>query len=201
MSLCYRSITGRVWMKCLFLMLATGLLSVAAMAQDDAYPKAELFVGYQWLNPGGTIPAAGHSFFAPVPNKLHDIPQGAGTSLTWNFTKLLGLEGDYGGNWNKYGNESTGSIGPKLTWRGDGVNFFAHTLLSYNRFTTNGLNPSNGIGAILEETRSSGAHACPGAHACADACGHSADRRGCRTGSDRRHRQIRSADHCRTRAG
>jgi hypothetical protein len=136
-------------MKCLFLMLAVGLLSAGALAQDDSYPKAELFAGYQWLNPGATIPAAGHSFFAPVPNKLHDIPQGAGTSLTWNFTKLLGLEGDYGGNWNKYGNESTGSIGPKMTWRGDGVNFFAHTLLSYNRFTTTGLNSSNGIGAIL----------------------------------------------------
>lgn len=149
MSLCYRSISGRIWMRCLFLTLAMGLLSVAATAQDDSYPKAELFTGYQWLNPGGTIPAAGHSFFAPVPNKLHDIPQGAGVSLTWNFTKLLGLEGDYGGNWNKYGNESTGSIGPKLTWRGDGVNFFAHTLLSYNRFTTKGLNPSNGVGAIL----------------------------------------------------
>jgi hypothetical protein len=130
-------------------MLAVGSLSVGAFAQDDSYPKAELFAGYQWLNPGATIPAPGHSFFAPVPNKLGDIPQGAGASLTWNFTKLLGLEGDYGGNWNKVGNESTGSIGPKMTWRGDGVNFFAHTLLSYNRFTTKGLDSSNGIGAIL----------------------------------------------------
>src|SRR5215471_12683730 len=149
MSLCYRSSSGRVWINCLFLVLAIGLLSAVGLAQEEAYPKAELFVGYQWLNPGGTIPEPGHSPFAPVGNKLHDIPQGAGASLTWNFTKFLGLEGDYGGNWNKYANETTGSIGPKLTWRGDGVNFFVHTLLSYNRLTSKGLDPSNGIGAIL----------------------------------------------------
>ena len=149
MSLCYRSSSGRVWMKCLFLLLVIGLWSALATAQEEAYPKAELFTGYQWLNPGGTIPVPGHSPFMPVGNKLHDIPQGAGASLTWNFSKILGLEGDYGGNWNKYGNESTGSIGPRATWRGDGVNFFVHTLLSYNRFTAKGLDPSNGIGAIL----------------------------------------------------
>jgi len=148
MSLCCRSLTGRVWIKFLFLFVAVSLWSLGALAQDDSYPKAELFVGYQWLNPGGTIPAPFHSPFAPVPNKLHDIPQGAGASLTFNFSKLLGVEFDYGGNWNKYANESTGSLGPKLTWRGDGVNFFAHTLLSYNRLTTIGLNPSNGIGFI-----------------------------------------------------
>ena len=28
----------------------------AAMSAEDSYPKAELFVGYQWLNPGGDIP-------------------------------------------------------------------------------------------------------------------------------------------------
>ena len=149
MSRFYRSRCGRVWTRCFLMMLVVGLWSAVGLAQDEAYPKAELFVGYQWLNPGGTIPAAGHSFFAPVPNKLHDIPQGVGASFAWNFTKILALEGDYGGNWNKYGNETTASGGPKATWRGDGVNFFAHTLLSYNRFTTKGLNSSIGIGAIL----------------------------------------------------
>jgi hypothetical protein len=27
-----------------------------AVSSDDAVPKAELFLGYQWLNPGGDIP-------------------------------------------------------------------------------------------------------------------------------------------------
>ncbi|HKD03271.1 MAG TPA: hypothetical protein VKB77_12615 [Terriglobales bacterium] len=126
-----------------------GLWSAVGLAQDESYPKADLFVGYQWLDPGATIPAAGHPPTAPVPNKLHDIPQGVGAAFGWNFTRMLALEADYGGNWNKYGNVSTISGGPRLTYRGEGVNFFVHTLLGYNRFTTNGLEPSNGIGAIL----------------------------------------------------
>ena len=118
-------------------------------AQDETPPKAELFVGYQWLNPGGNIPhfdPSGH----PLAFKLPSIPQGLGASLAYNFTKYWALEGDYGGNWNKNANESTASIGPKLTFRSEqGVDFFAHTLLSFNRLTSKGLNPSNGIGAVL----------------------------------------------------
>ena len=34
---------------------------------------------------------------------MGDIPQGAGASLTYNFTRYLGLEADYGGNKNKNG--------------------------------------------------------------------------------------------------
>jgi len=154
MSLCRNA--GRVLTFAFSCALLISLLAGSSLAQntsktkaDDDYPKVDLFVGYQWLHPGGTIPAPFHSPFAPVGMKLHDIPQGAGTSLTYNFNRFLGLEGDYGGNWNKYGNESTASIGPRLMLRGDGVNFFVHTLLSYNRLTVKGLDPSNGIGAIL----------------------------------------------------
>ena len=37
-------------------MLAFCLISIAAMAQDDATPKVDIFAGYQWLHPGGTVP-------------------------------------------------------------------------------------------------------------------------------------------------
>ena len=160
MSLCRNA--GRVLTIAFSCILICCLLTGSSLAQNtqntsttsnakngDEYPKVDLFVGYQWLHPGGTVPAPFHSPLAPVGMKLKDIPQGVGTSLTYNFNKYLGLEGDYGGNWNKYGNESTGSIGPRLMFRGDDVNFFVHTLLSYNRLTVKGLNPSGGIGAIL----------------------------------------------------
>jgi hypothetical protein len=136
---------------CFALSLAVIVLALPALtkAQDETPPKAELFVGYQWLNPGGSIPRGTDASGNPIAFKLPSIPQGVGASLAYNFTKYWALEGDYGGNWNKNANETTASIGPKFTWRGEGVNFFAHTLLGMNRLTSKGLDPSNGIGAIL----------------------------------------------------
>lgn len=116
------------------------------MSSDDSYPKAELFVGYQWLNPGGDIPTTS---VPPVAFKLPSITQGVGTNLTYNFTKYWGLEGNYGGDWNRYASINAAAIGPKLTFRGDGVNFFAHTLLGFERLSSRGIDSSNGIAAIL----------------------------------------------------
>jgi outer membrane protein OmpA-like peptidoglycan-associated protein len=125
------------------------LCSASALGQEQPTPKAELFVGYQWLNPGGKVPEPFHSPTTPVAFNLPSIPQGVGSSLTYNFDPHWGLEGDYGGNWNKFAHESTGSIGPRLTWRSEGVNFFAHTLLGLNRLSVPGLDTNNGLGAIL----------------------------------------------------
>jgi hypothetical protein len=77
------------------------------------------------------------------------IPQGVGASMAYNFTKMLALEGDYGGNWNKNGNETTATIGPKLTWRGEGINLFAHTLVGLNRISRKDFDSSNSFGAVL----------------------------------------------------
>lgn len=119
-------------------------------AQDEKPPKVELFVGYQWLNPGGNIPRGTDSLGNPLAFKLPSIAQGVGTSLAYNFTKYWALEGDYGGNWNKFANESTASVGPKLTFRSeDGIDLFVHTLFGFNRLTSKDLHPSNGIGAVL----------------------------------------------------
>lgn len=125
------------------------VLTGLAQGQDQPVPKADLFIGYQWLNPGGTVPAPGSSPGNPLALKLNSIPQGVGSSFTYNFSRYLGLEADYGGNWNKYGNETTASIGPRLMFRGDGANFFVHTLLGLNRLTVPQLDSNNGIGAVL----------------------------------------------------
>jgi outer membrane protein OmpA-like peptidoglycan-associated protein len=121
-------------------------------AQDQTPPKAELFAGYQWLNPGGNVPRGTDASGNPLAFKLPSLPKGAGISFAYNFTKYWALEGDWGGNWSKFAHETTASIGPKLTYRTEeGVNFFAHTLLGVNRLTTStpGVGPSNGIGAVL----------------------------------------------------
>ena len=139
---------NRQWLAA-FLLTLIVVLPISLAAQDENPPKADLFVGYQWLNPGGKVPDGLDSSGARIPFKLPSIPQGVGAALGYNFTPHWALEGDYGGNWNKYGNETTASIGPRFTWRSEGVNLFAHTLLGLNRLTTKTTDSDTGIGAIL----------------------------------------------------
>ena len=113
---------------------------------SDDFPKVELFVGYQWLNPGGNIPDQSHP---PNAFKLPSIAQGFGTNLSYNFTKYLALEGNYGGDWNRNASVSAVGVGPKLTFRGDNVDFFAHTLVGFERLSSRGLVSTNGVAAIL----------------------------------------------------
>jgi hypothetical protein len=123
------------------------LLPSMMSAQDEKPPKEEIFVGYQWLNPGGTIPDGN----TPVGGlKLPSISQGAGASFAYNFTKYWALEGDWGINGNRAATINTGMIGPKLTYRSsDGVNFFVHTLFGFERMSARTAGSSNGIATAL----------------------------------------------------
>jgi len=141
--------TARSFSGAFLSVLALCLISIPAMAQEDATPKVDIFAGYQWLHPGATVPAPFQPPGAPVAQKMGDIPQGAGASAAYNFTPHWALEADYGGNSNKNGSENTFSIGPRFAVRNEGVMFFAHTLLGYNRLGVPLVDTSNGIGAIL----------------------------------------------------
>jgi hypothetical protein len=121
----------------------------AASTSSVDFPKAELFIGYQWLNPGGNVPDD-----SVPPNAFHlpSIAPGVGTNVTYNFTKNFGVEANYGVDWNRYANVNAITGGPKYTWRGeDGVNFFAHTLLGWERLgaRTDGDFSSHGVAAVL----------------------------------------------------
>jgi outer membrane protein OmpA-like peptidoglycan-associated protein len=132
--------------------LAVSLISSSALAQGDSNPKYDLFVGYQWLHPGATVPAPGGISSSPTPFKLPDMAKGAGAAFTYNFDRHWGAEFDYGSNW---GNadvihyENALSIGPRFIWRTDVGNYFLHSLVSLNMVKVSGLNSSKGIGAIL----------------------------------------------------
>lgn len=143
---------GRL-MLALLSILAVSLLSSQALAQSDSNPKWDLFVGYQYIHPGGTVPLATGDPNNPTPFKVPDASKGAGTALTYNFDPHWGLEFDYGHNWqnsNALIYEDTSSVGPRFMWRTDNGNYFLHSLLSLNRVSVNGLTSSiNGIGAIL----------------------------------------------------
>jgi len=148
MSLCSKLSKSRLLIG-LLIVLAVSLISFPAFAQSDSNPKWDLFVGYQWLHPGGTVPAPFGDFNNPGAYKVPDMANGFGSSFTYNFDPHWGAEIDFGHNWGNSNYETTGSIGPRFIWRTDSANYFLHTLISLNRLSVNGLNAQNGIGAIL----------------------------------------------------
>jgi len=133
----------------LFVVLAVSLVSSPAFAQSDSNPKWDLFVGYQWLHPGGTVPAPFGDFNNPGLYKVPDMPKGYGASFTYNFDPHWGIEADLGQNWGSQNYMVTGSLGPRFIWRTNNANYFIHTMVSLNRLAVDGLNANNGIGAIL----------------------------------------------------
>jgi hypothetical protein len=144
------SSTVRSWralLTTILVMLTVCLLSAIGLAQDEATPQYDLFVGYQWLHPGGSVPTPFGNPDAPVAFKIPDMAAGFGTAVTYNFDSHWGVEADFGHNWDHY--ETTGSVGPRFMVRTETTNYFLHTLVSYNRLAVDGLTPSNGIGAIL----------------------------------------------------
>ena len=121
------------------------------MAQDEATPKVELFVGYQWLHPGITVPAPFQPAECSDRSKRWAIFRKVRVpALTYNFTRIWGLEADYGGNKNKNGTVNTVSIGPRFAWRNEGITFFAPHLAGLQPVDGAAMvDTSNGIGAIL----------------------------------------------------
>src|SRR2546426_1916165 len=115
----------------LFTIFAVFLLAHSAAAQTDSNPKWDLFVGYQWLNPGGSVPLG--STNNPTAFKVPAMGKGFGSTLGYNFDPHWAFEFDLGHNWGSANYETTGSIGPRLMWRTENANVFAHTLFSYNR--------------------------------------------------------------------
>jgi outer membrane protein OmpA-like peptidoglycan-associated protein len=128
------------------------LIATPGFAQSDSTPpKYDFFAGYQYLNPGGTVPLPG-SPGSPTPFHLPGEARGGGVAFTYNFDSHWGGEVDSGYNrdTNSGSSEWTVGAGPRFMWRTDAVNVFIHGLVTFNRLGYNdGFVTSNGIGAIL----------------------------------------------------
>lgn len=125
---------------------------VAQAQQQENPPKADFFAGYQWLNPGGSIPEPGVTDVNGnfLPNKVPSMAKGFGLAFAYNFHPNFALEADYGGSWKSGFNINTISVGPRVMLRTEGLNLFAHSLLSLNNLSVPFATTSkNGIGAIL----------------------------------------------------
>ncbi|MGC1474654.1 MAG: hypothetical protein WA804_02335, partial [Terriglobales bacterium] len=91
MSLCqqtYRRCASVALVLAVVLMVSPALLNAQS---DDTVPKVELFIGYQWWNPGGNLPNNGTP---PVGFTAPSSPIGFGTNVSYNFTNNLSLEGN-----------------------------------------------------------------------------------------------------------
>jgi len=127
------------------------LISTSAFAQSDTPPKVDIFAGYQYLNPGATVPTPGNPS-NPVPFKLPGEAKGIGTAVTYNFDSHWGLEGDLGYNRDTSSGSSewTAGAGPRFIVRQETTAFFLHALATLNRVSYDfGTANHNGIGVIL----------------------------------------------------
>lgn len=142
------TVVTRLVMTGLFALITLIFVSTPAFGQSDSNPKWDLFAGYQYLNPGVTVPTGDPN--NPTTYKVPAMTTGFGSALTYNFDPHWGAELDFGHNWGSSDTETTLSAGPRFMWRSEDTNFFAHALLSYNHLGVSGLNNgANGIGVIL----------------------------------------------------
>ena len=150
MSLHSHTRTSRRWLVGVLAILALFLISGSALAQSDSNPQWDLFLGYQYLHPGATVPTGFGDPNNPTPYKVSDMSKGLGAALTYNLDPHWGAEFDIGSNWGGGSSEATLSAGPRFMWRSEPANYFVHALFSDNLLSAPGLTSgSNGIGAIL----------------------------------------------------
>ena len=133
-------------------LIAVLVISGSAFAQDSSTPNWDIFVGYQYLNPGGTVPTAGGDPNNPTPYQLPAMSKGAGAAATYNFDPHWGLEGDFGysRDTSAENSEWTASGGPRFAVHDEGARFFIHALAGLNRATyDSGIVNNYGVGLIL----------------------------------------------------
>jgi outer membrane protein OmpA-like peptidoglycan-associated protein len=140
---------SRTGLLSLFTFVMMILISSPVFAQSDANPKWDIFVGYQYLHPGISVPAPFGDPSNPTPLKVPDMDKGVGGAITYNFDPHWGGEFDAGQSWSNGNDITTVSVGPRFMWRTDDANFFLHALVGLNRLSVAGLSQPNGVGMLL----------------------------------------------------
>jgi len=133
----------------LVLFAVVGLLCTVgelASAQDQPYPKWEVFGGYSFFYPGTDVHGLLPGGVLPVSSRLESNPRGGGASVTYNFTHWLGLTADF--SVQKNSGESGApdriddaslanlSFGPKITFRTRHFSPFFEGLVGVHRLSS-----------------------------------------------------------------
>ncbi len=111
-------------------------LCSVAIAQDENFPKVDIFGGYSWTDPGNNIGGV----------RLQGIAKGFGIAPTLNVNKNFGLTLDGSGHFGDQADVGTIMIGPRFVWRGEQFEPFFHGMVGLHRMGVTGFGNNNGIG-------------------------------------------------------
>jgi outer membrane protein OmpA-like peptidoglycan-associated protein len=124
----------------LALAVFVALLPALSIAQDNTnYPKVDIFGGYSWYNPGGSIINVG---------KLPGIPRGYGAAATFNFNRYAGITADFGKHYKDVANVDTYLFGPQLKYRGEQFSPFVEALFGFSHISPAFVSPHRSQPAI-----------------------------------------------------
>src|ERR1700690_1093626 len=76
-------------------------------AQNQDFPKAEVFGGYSWYHPGASVAGS----------EISDFNEGWGAQFTYNLNHWAGLALDAGGHYQDGGKVHTVAAGPQFRLR------------------------------------------------------------------------------------
>ncbi len=134
-------------------------LSTPVAAQDQPAPKVEIFGGYSFLYPGTDIHGVRPLGLFPLNSRLESNPRGAGVSVTYNFTRWLGLTADLSSHWGSGETtiakklDDTGlsnlSFGPKATFRARRFSVFIEALAGLHRLMPEDFHHVTKFGAMM----------------------------------------------------
>lgn len=131
----------------IFLAIGLFLFSIPSFAQEVAYPKAEVFGGFSMSSIPGVVPTYDPTSGLPTSYSRKSF-MGWQASAGFNLTHLLGIVGDFGG---QYGSIPSATVlgatipsvsmtnyqflfGPQLSFRRPRVTPFVHALFGASKF-------------------------------------------------------------------
>jgi len=144
--------SSRTWRIAVASTIAFFVLAMTAgiAAAQEETPKWDLFAGYQWMHTGLTTPTGFNDPNNPIGYIVPDMAKGIGGAVTYNFDPHWGLEFDLGHSTTAGNYNSTIAAGPRFMWRTEGLNFFVHGLVTYNRLAVRDIpNRSNAMGTTV----------------------------------------------------
>lgn len=151
--------SGRLLAMLLAMIAVLGAFASLAAAQEQPFPKWEVYGGYSFLYPNADIHGQLPGALLPLSSRLESNPRGAGASVTYNFDQWIGLTLDASTHWgsgeiglaNRI--DDTGfsnlSFGPKITFRHERFAPFLEVLVGDHRLMPEAFHHVDKLGVMF----------------------------------------------------
>jgi hypothetical protein len=113
------------------MLISAVALSVPSLlsAQSQDAPKVEVFGGYSWYHPSGTLDTTVVNNSVVVGGKVPEFKKGWGGQFTYNLNHWAGIALDTAGHYNDFGNAHSLAFGPQFKLRSEHVTEFAEAFV------------------------------------------------------------------------